>query len=66
MPREHTAQLLITAQATPSRDVLDSVVGFLEGPACRVGIMGHFAVVAALLKAVLRKKSRCGRLRRYS
>jgi hypothetical protein len=36
MPREHTTQLLFAAEATPSRDVLDSVAGFLEGPACRV------------------------------
>jgi hypothetical protein len=36
MPREHTTPLLFTTEATSSADVLDSAVGFLEGPPCRV------------------------------
>lgn len=36
MSGEHTTQLLFAAEATPLRDVLDPVVGFLERPTCRV------------------------------
>src|SRR5262245_39835418 len=36
MPREHGTELFFTAEAAPSCDGLDSVVGFLERPPCRV------------------------------
>src|SRR5262245_66568869 len=36
MSRKHTTQLLFAAEAAAPRDVVESVVGLLEGPACRL------------------------------